>query len=94
MYGTGPWIFDEWVDGAYTHYLKNEDYWNKAVYDSKFEDMYVRYILESSSAIAAHLSGEVDAYVPSNGIDVELLSQYEGYDNIDVCPVFGDHRDK
>lgn len=87
MYGTGPWIFDEWVDGAYTHYLKNPDYWNKENYDSYYDDMYVRYILESSSAIAAHLSGEVDAYVPSNGIDTGLLSQYSGYDNIKLTAI-------
>lgn len=82
MYGTGPWVFDEWVDGAYTHYTKNTEYWNKANYDPYYEEMYVRYILESSSAIAAHLSGEVDAYVPSNGIDTGLLSQYSGRDDI------------
>lgn len=80
MFGTGPWKFDEWVDGAYTHYLKNEEYWNKENYDPAYEDMYIRYILESSSAIAAHLSGEVDAYVPSNGIDPGLLSQYNNFD--------------
>lgn len=82
MYGTGPWVFDEWVDGAYTHYLKNTEYWNKENYDTYYEDMYIRYILESSSAIAAHLSGEVDAYVPSNGIDTGLLSQYSGRGDI------------
>lgn len=84
MYGTGPWVFAEWVDGAYTRYTKNESYWNKDQYDPAFEEMYVRYILESSSAIAAHLSGEVDAYVPSNGIDVTLLSQYSGFDKAEL----------
>lgn len=84
MYGTGPWIFDEWVDGAYTHYLKNTEYWNKASYDPYYEDMYIRYILESSSAIAAHLSGEVDAYVPSNGIDPGLLNQYSSFDKVNL----------
>lgn len=84
MYGTGPWVFDEWVDGAYTHYTKNENYWNKENYNTAFEDMYVRYILESSSAIAAHLSGEVDAYVPSNGIDPELLGQYANAANTEL----------
>jgi len=81
MYGTGPWVFDEWVDGAYTHFTKNENYWNKTIYDPQFEDMYIKYILEPSSAIAAHLSGDVDAYIPSNGINVELLPLYNGTEN-------------
>ena len=87
MYGTGPWIFDEWVDGAYTHYYKNPDYWNKENYDPYYDEMYTRYILESSSALAAHLSGEVDAYVPANGIDTGLLSQYEGRDDITLTSI-------
>lgn len=25
--GTGPWVFDEWIDGQYVHVTKNENYW-------------------------------------------------------------------
>jgi ABC-type transport system substrate-binding protein len=78
MYGTGPWIFDEWVDGSYTHFTKNDNYWNKANYNSAFKDMFIKYILEPSSAVAAQLSKGVDAYVPSNGINGELIALYKG----------------
>lgn len=82
MYGTGPWLMREWVDGAHTRFAKNTEYWNIANYDTQFEEMYIRYILEPSSAVASHLSGDVDAYVTSNGIDIEMLPLYNGRSNI------------
>ena len=80
MYGTGPWKFEEWVDGQYTHYLKNEEYWNKD-YDSFFDEVYVRYVGEPSSAVAAHLSGSIEVYVNNNGIPTDMLPLYAGSEN-------------
>jgi len=83
MYGTGPWIFDEWIDGQYVHLTKNPDYWGGA--DSYYEDFYMRFILEASTAINAHLSGAVNAYVTTGGVDPDLVSLYNGYeDKIDL----------
>lgn len=25
--GTGPWVFDQWIDGQYVHVTKNPSYW-------------------------------------------------------------------
>lgn len=83
LWGTGPWLFDEWVDGQYVHMLKNEEYWGDL--DSYYSEFYMRFITEPSTAVNAHLSKTVNAYVTTGGIDPDLLSLYDGYeDEIDV----------
>lgn len=83
LYGTGPWKFEEWVDGAYLHMVKNTEYWNKE-YNPNVEEIYFRFLTEVSTAIAAHISGDLDAYIVNGGIDRELLSMYDGYKNIEL----------
>ena len=78
LYGTGPWKFGEWVNGQYTYLTKNEDYWDKEHYDSYFDDGYLRYILEPTSAAAAHIAGDADAYVGQGGINRDILPLYAG----------------
>lgn len=77
--GTGPWIFDEWVDGQYIHVTKNENYWGD--FDSYYNDVYLRIVLEPSTAIAGHLNGDVQAYIASSGIASDNLALYEGSDD-------------
>lgn len=74
--GTGPWVFDEWVDGQYIHVTKNENYWGD--FDSYYDDVYLRIVLEASTAIAGHLNGDVQAYIASSGIASDNLSLYAG----------------
>jgi len=74
--GTGPWVFDEWVDGQYIHVTKNENYWGD--FDSYYDDVYLRIVLEASTAIAAHLNGDVQAYIASSGISSDNLGLYAG----------------
>jgi peptide/nickel transport system substrate-binding protein len=78
MTATGPWKMEEWVDGQYCHYSKNENYWNKAEYDSYFDEVYLRIIGDMSSGIAAHLAGSVEAFVQTSGISGDMLSLYAG----------------
>ena len=84
MYGTGPWKFDEWADGQYFHVIKNENYWGKDKYDSYYDDIYARTVLEGSSAVAGHLSGDIQAYIASGGISADLLPLYDGAKGIDL----------
>lgn len=85
MIGTGPWVWEEWVDGQYLHLKKNENYWNKEAYDPYYEEFYMRFLTEESSAIAAHLAGDIDAYISVGGISQDSLSLYNGTeDRIDV----------
>lgn len=83
MLGSGPWIWDEWVDGQYVHMTKNPNYWNKANYDPKYDEFYMYFLTEESSAIAAHLAGDVDAYISVGGISPENVTLYDSYSNID-----------
>lgn len=76
MYGTGKWKFDEWVDGQYLHVVKNENSWEGN--DSYFDDVYIRFVLEGSTAVNAHVTGDVDAYIASGGISVDFLPMYAG----------------
>lgn len=80
MTGTGPWKFDEWVDGQYVHFTKNENYWNGGN-NSYFDDVYIRFISEASTAISGQLTGEIDAYYNTSGIPQDLLGLYAGSEN-------------
>ena len=80
-YGTGPWIFDEWIDGQYCHYLKNEDYWDKENYDSYYDELYLRYITEPSSLVANHIAGDIQVNCSSSGINPDMLALYTGTEN-------------
>lgn len=77
-YGTGPWIFDEWVDGQYCHYLKNENYWDKENFESYYDELYLRYISEPSSLVASHIAGDLQANCASSGINPDMLPLYNG----------------
>lgn len=77
--GTGPWVFDEWVDGQYVHVVKNENYWGD--FESYYDDVYLRIVLEPSTAIAGHLNGDVQAYIASSGIASDNLALYDGSDD-------------
>lgn len=77
MYGTGPWILEEWVDGQYTKFRKNHDYWDEN-YDSYFEEVILQQILETSTAISAHISGAIDVYAVGGGISPDNLVLYQG----------------
>lgn len=78
-YGTGPWVFDKWVDGQYTHFTKNTEYWGD--FDSYYDEVTFKHILEPSTAIAAQLTGEIQAYTASDGIPADMLSRYDGTEN-------------
>jgi peptide/nickel transport system substrate-binding protein/glutathione transport system substrate-binding protein len=80
-YGTGPWQLIEWIDGQYFHVKKNPNYWDKSKYDPYFDEVYVRHVLEGSTAVAGHLSGDVDANLASGGINADLLPLYKGTEN-------------
>lgn len=78
MTGTGPWIFEEWVDAQYARFTKNPNYWNKANYDPYYEEVYVRHVLEPSTAVAGHLSGDLNANIPAGGVNQDLIPLYAG----------------
>ena len=81
-YGTGPWQMVEWIDGQYSHFKKFDNYWNRANFDSYFDEVFIHHIQEPTSAVAAHLAGSLDAYTPAGGVDNDLLSMYLGREHL------------
>jgi peptide/nickel transport system substrate-binding protein len=57
---------------------KNPDYWNKATYDPYFDDGYIRFVTEPTSAAAAQISGDADVYISQGGIGYDVLPLYAG----------------
>ena len=88
-YGTGPWIFSEWVDGEYTTFKKNENYWNKAGYDQYFDTARYLHANEPSSIVAAHLAGEINAYGMPAGMNTDLVPMYDSVlDRVELVTKF------
>lgn len=83
LYGTGKWVFEEWVDGQYVHFTKNENYWDDS-WDSYYDDLYLRFITEESTAIASLLAGDIKLYARSGGITANSLQLFEGRDDIEL----------
>lgn len=68
--GTGPYIFDEWVEGQYCRLKKNANYWGTEPGISDYVEF--RPILEDSSRVIALQNGEIDVCInpPINELDI------------------------
>jgi len=70
--GTGPFRFEEWVQGDRVELVRNEDYWGEAV---ALEAATFRFISDPNAAFAAMMAGDVDAF--PNFPAPETLAQFE-----------------
>lgn len=61
LIGSGPYVFDKWVEGEYVTFVKNENYWGekKGISDR----ITFRPILEPSSRVIALQTGEIDVCI-------------------------------
>lgn len=57
--GTGPFVFDKWVQGDRVELLKYEDYWGEAV---QLDKAVFKFISEPTAAYSAILAGDLDAF--------------------------------
>lgn len=55
--GTGPYIYDEIVEGDYVRFVRNNNYWGDQPY---YEEVIVKYIPEPSARLQALQNGEID----------------------------------
>lgn len=71
--GTGPYIYDKYVAGQYTRFVRNESYWG----DTKpyYDEVIVKYIPDSSSRIQALKTGEVDLIFGSTLVSYDDYQQ-------------------
>lgn len=70
--GTGPYIYDEYVPGEYTRFIRNDNYWGDAPY---FDEIIARYIPDSTSRLQALQTGEIDLVYGSSMITYQDYQQ-------------------
>ncbi len=70
--GTGPFTFDEWVQGDRVELSRNPDYWGDPV---ALDHATFRFISDPNAAFAAMMAGDVDAF--PNFPAPETLAQFE-----------------
>ena len=78
--GTGPYIYDEYVAGEYTRFVRNEDYWGETPY---WDEIIVKYIPDSTSRLQALQTGEIDMIYGSTLLTYEEYDQALAMDGID-----------
>jgi nickel transport system substrate-binding protein len=70
--GTGPYVYDSYVKGDYTKFVKNEEYWGEEV---AFDEIIVRYIPDSGTRLKALQTGEIDMIFSSDFISYDEYQQ-------------------
>ncbi len=76
--GTGPFVFEDRVDGGYTKLKRNPDYWQAG---PTVDTLTFTVVPEDTSRIAMLKTGEADIITPVPVMDV---GQIEGQEGIDV----------
>lgn len=71
-YGTGPFIFKEWVANDHITVTKNPNYWNKAA-EGKVESITFRAIAESATRVNGLKAGDIDFVLPVPSVDAQVL---------------------
>jgi len=73
LIGSGQYVFDKWVEGEYSTFVKNEKYWgtNPGI----AERITFKPLLESSSRVIALQNGEIDVCIDPPVDELELLKK-------------------
>lgn len=66
--GTGLYVYDEYVAGEYTRFVRNEDYWGETPY---YDEVYSKYIPDAASRLQALKNGEVDLLYGSSELSYD-----------------------
>ena len=75
--GTGPYKFVDWIDGQYTEYKINEDYW--AGRHSNIDEVKIWYITEANTIVSSLLAGDIDTCA---AINTDLVPMLEGNEDL------------
>ncbi|HYF81611.1 MAG TPA: ABC transporter substrate-binding protein [Clostridia bacterium] len=70
--GTGPYMYNEWVQGDYLSLVRFKDYWEGA---RKTEEILVRYIPEAASRLIALQTGEIDLCIDPPAVDLHYVAE-------------------
>ena len=77
--GTGPYKFVEWIDGQYSEFVINEDYWQGR--HSNIDKVRIWYITEANTVVSSLLSGDIDTCA---AINTDLVPMLQLTDALDV----------
>lgn len=84
LVGTGPYVFEEWIEGEYCRLVKNENYWANDAEDvpeyyapGVAEAIEFRPYIEASSRVIALQNGEIDVCVNPPINELEYLEEDE-----------------
>ena len=83
-YGTGPFLFKEWVNNDHITVTKNASYWN-AEKGAKVESITFRAIVESATRVNGLKAGDIDFVLPLPGVDAQAL-QSDPKVKVNVAP--------
>lgn len=71
-YGTGPFMFKEWVANDHITVVKNPNYWNKDG-AAKVESITFKPIVEAGTRVNGLKAGDLDFVLPLPGVDAQAL---------------------
>jgi peptide/nickel transport system substrate-binding protein len=82
--GCGPYVFDKWESGSYARFITNPNYWGAK---PAIDQIFIRFVPDDASQIAALKSGEGDlgtflAYPDIPGLQeagIKIVTAYSGY---------------
>lgn len=77
--GTGPYIYDEYVAGQHTTFVRNENYWGEQPY---YDKVVAKYIPDNASRVQALKTGEIDLIYGSAELSYEDYNQATTIDGI------------
>ena len=89
--GTGPYMYEERVEGQYTRFVRNADYWGGAPY---YDAVVAKYIPDVTSRVQALKNGEVDLLYGASEFGYDQYIQLQDVDGIagKMSPVPSDVR--
>jgi len=70
--GTGPYKYNEWVQGDYLSLIRFDDYWEGA---KKTEEIVIRHIPEASSRLIALQTGEIEICIDPPAVDLHYVAE-------------------
>jgi len=85
--GTGPFILEEYVDGSYARYVRNDDYWRTIEIDGTeyklpfIDELIIPITSDESTRIAALKAGEIDQYIALPAANADAVKGVEGLIN-------------
>ena len=78
--GTGPYVYDEYVDAQQTTFVRNENYWGETPY---YDKIVAKYIPDNASRLQALQTGEIDLIYGSAEMSYEDYTQAIAIDGVE-----------